>query len=287
MTKEFRKERHQRHSRVIPRLVGTKSEPRRSSGLRNTRKVGSGSGRRVDVRTRRIVVAACVLVVILAGAAWCYVGPVLRVRSIVVLGGSVAQRASANDRLTAILSDRHVWSISARRVEDAFAIVPQLRGEVRLRALDIRWPSSVVVELSQVPLVGRLQQGYALTQAGFVAPSTSQMVGSKLSVCPIAASVSSLNCSWHPQIGEELPKRLVDVLAALQEARQQASPISVYEVRKIGVVLRLSGSSECILGTASQPRAQVRSCLGFSTPGAVLDVINPNSPAVLVNDRVG
>jgi hypothetical protein len=287
MTKEFRKERQQRHGRVIPRIGAAKSGSKRSSRLRNARKVGSRSGRQVSVSRRRVAFAACVVAVTLVGAVWCYVGPVLRVRSIVVLGGSVTQRASANEGLTAMLLHRHVWSISASRVQDAFANVPQLRGEVRLRALDIHWPSSVVVELSQVPLVGQLQKGYALTQAGFVAASTSPMVGSKLSVCPAAASASSLSCRWHPRIGEELPARLVEVLSALQQARQHGPPISVDDVRKIGVVLRLSGSRECVLGTASQPRAQVHSCLEFSTPGAVLDVINPNSPAVLLNDRVG
>ncbi|WP_276941986.1 hypothetical protein [Ferrimicrobium acidiphilum] len=284
MTKELRKEPHRR---VIPTISTTKSGSKRSSKPRSARKVGSRSGRQVSVGRRRVVVVAFAVVVILTGAVWCYVGPVFRVRSILVLGGSMTQRASANDRLTEMLLHRHVWSITASRVQVAFANLPQLRGEVRLQALHIDWPSSVVVELSRVPLVGRLQQGYALTQAGFVAASNSPNVGSKFSVCPITTSTSSLRCQWHPHIGERLPAPLVAVLSALQQAEQQGSPISVYDVRKIGVVLRLSDSRECVLGTASQPRAQVRSCLGFSTPRAVLDVINPNSPAVLLNDRVG
>lgn len=252
----------------------------------NGRKPGSRTARRVGASRRWIGLIAGI-VALLLGSIWCYLGPVLRVRSIVVLGGNVAQRTRASDRLSAIFLDHHVWSISKSEVVFALATDEQLRGEVKLRALDVRPLSPVVVEISQVPLLARLQDGYALTQDGALTLSAAVTHKAGISVCPIPVSSSSLSCQWHPQVGEQLPARLVDVLRAVELMHQRGQPVSVDEVRSIGVVLGLTGSRECILGSANQPRAQVQACLGFSTPGAVLDVINPNSPAVLLNDRVG
>jgi hypothetical protein len=62
---------------------------------------------------------------------------------------------------------------------------------------------------------------------------------------------------------------------------------SVDQVKGLGIIVRLANSAICELGSGERAQAEVRACVEFSTPGAVLDVIDPNSPAVLLNDRVG
>ncbi|WP_298387672.1 hypothetical protein [Ferrimicrobium sp.] len=244
-------------------------------------------------RARWLRIAAAALCTLVGSGLVVVLGPWLRIRSVVVLGGTPSERAMASRRLSVALVNRHPWSISSTRVSRLISQSTMLRGEVELSAVVTHWPSAVVVELQPVPLVGAIQGGFVLTQLGEVvarSPSSATPTALRaLRVC--AAPVQSTNgsCAWHPRPGAWVSAPLVRVVAALtRDVRGSGSPsIGIYEAQGAGIVLRFASSAECELGLATQARAQVRACLGFATAGAVLDVINPNSPAVLLNDRVG
>ncbi|WP_298210664.1 hypothetical protein [Ferrimicrobium sp.] len=240
-------------------------------------------------RLRRLAVYA-VIVALTGAAGWLYDGPSLRVQSVTVLGGTARERSLAAGRLLAILGGRHIWSVSIDAVTNRFSSERVLGAEVRLHMLATRWPSSVEAELSEIPPVGYLKDGYALTGTGAVIAGKPPGPGPSISLCPLVLTAMAANCPWQPEVGDVVPARFAAVVGALWRDRvpkESGEAIAVGEVPRSGIVIGLPGSAECLLGSGVLARAEVNACTRFSAPGAVVDVINPNSPAVLLNDRVG
>ncbi len=236
------------------------------------------------------MVVAVVVFVVVVGAGWLYAGPVLRIRSVTVLGGTETERQAAVEQLSERLGGHHVWSVSTHDVDTGLMLRNSLHGEVRLRAWAIRWPSSLEVELSSRLPEGYLGDGYGVTSAGIVILAHSPRPGRSISLCPLVLRTLSVSCPWRPQVGDEIPLRLATVVAAIESEHLPSlggQTTAVFALHGSGIVLRLGDSVECLLGRGLHALAEVSACGLFAAPGAVVDVINPNSPAVLFNDRVG
>ena len=224
------------------------------------------------------------------------VGPSLRTRSVIVLGATPPERAQARARVEVVLGHEYLWSVSLAQVAAALADDPDLRGAIQLKAVTRQWPATVVLELHTIPIASQIQAGFALTDAGEVIPAGSSVNPAPrrvVQICPNDVA-SSPHCNWLPRAGAWVNPALVAVAGALANEgvskRTGSAPVgqaSVDQVTGLGIIVRLANSATCELGSGERAQAEVRACVEFSTPGAVLDVIDPNSPAVLLNDRVG
>ncbi|WP_298341780.1 hypothetical protein [Ferrimicrobium sp.] len=267
--------------------IGTTADPARgvaSAAMPKPRNVHR------PARPWKLTAVAVVVVVAIVGVGWLYAGPVLRIRSVTVLGGTETERTAVIAQLSERLVGHHVWSVSAHSVDAVLMLQNSLRGEVRLHAWAIRWPSSLEVELSSRPSEGYLRGGYGLTSAGIVIAARSPRPGRLISLCPLVLRTVTMGCPWRPQVGDEIPVRLATVVAAMESEGLSSlggQPATVFVLRGSGIVLRMGDAGECLLGGGVRAHAEVSACRHFVAPGAVVDAINPNSPAVLFNDRVG
>lgn len=188
------------------------------------------------------IAAAAVLLGVLAGAAWTWQSPLLRVREVEVVGAVTARERDILDRVD--FRDERMLTVSFREAERAIAGIPLVASV----EIERKWPDTVRITVREREPWGSWEQAglrYTIDREGYVLGHGTPP--------PHSTTIVS-NESFSLQPGDRIDHHAVDAAAAINEQIERALGTRAVELTYSpdeGIRVRTADGQTALLGDSS------------------------------------